>query len=408
MVERPIEGSKRPRVVMLLSNPFEVDSRVLKEARSASVAGYEVTVLCIPKQSLPARERREGFDVRRLGRRYNISIFRRFLWYAQSLLWCLKHKPDVIHVNDFDPLPVGWVIAKITRAGLVYDSHELWSQGRAAALRGKWLKWLIRKIEGFFIRRTDVNFQADTSRAEFVARQYGIPQPQTLSNCPTFQDIARTNRLREMTGLGPHNRILLYSGGIAPGRGVGPTLKAIALLPEDIHMVFLGPGQSDEIDEFQRNSPHGSRVHCLKPVPYDEIVPTVSSADVGLSLIQNTNLSYYLGVPNKLFEYMMAGLPAVASDFPEMGRVMRDVNFGELVDPEDPRQIADAVLRILSDPQKYEQYRQNALSGRRKYCWENEVGKLLAAYDELILRRGWCIDFDKRVKTRKVSCFSSK
>ena len=113
----------------------------------------------------------------------------------------------------------------------------------------------------------------------------------------------------------------------------------------------------------------------------------MSSADVGLSLIQNANLSYYLGVPNKLFEYMMAGLPTVASDFPEIGRVVRDVIFGELVDPENPQQIADAVLRILDNPEVCEKYRQNALSGRHKYCWEEQVGELLAAYRHLASQR---------------------
>ena len=247
--------------------------------------------------------------------------------------------------------------------------------------------WFVRKVERLFAAKTDANFQADAARAEFFAKQYRLPQPRTLSNCPTLQELPRTNRLREAAGLGPDDRILVYSGIVGPGRGVQPTLAALELLPENVHMVFLSYGMTQWITEFQETLPHGHRCHLVPPVPYDEVVPTVSSADVGLSLIQNTNLSYYLGVPNKLFEYMMAGIPAVGSDFPEISRVINDAEFGLTVDPENPEQIAEAVQRLLNDEALHRQCQENACRSRKKYCWENQVSGLLEVYRELAAKR---------------------
>jgi glycosyltransferase involved in cell wall biosynthesis len=376
---------------MFLTNPFEVDSRVLKEARSAAADGFDVTVLATAKEGLPAEESRDGFRVLRLRHGANLRIWRRFGWYRCCLAWCLRNRPAIIHVNDLDPLPAGWLAARLTGAGLVYDSHELWSQGQALAGAPavvRWaLRWTIRRVERFFAARTDANFQVTTALAEVFARQYGLPQPKTLRNCPTFQDVQRTERLRQMSGLAPDARLVLYCGSLGGGRGIEPALQAIELLPENVHMIFLGHGLPGPIEEFQRTSPRGRRAHRLQAVPYEEIVPTISSADVGLALIQNTSLSYYMSLPNKLCEYMMAGLPTVGSDFPEIGRVIRDVQFGELVDPDDPQAIAAAVRKILDDPALWQRYHENALAGRRKYCWENQVTGLLEEYRRLAASR---------------------
>ncbi|HOI54226.1 MAG TPA: glycosyltransferase family 4 protein [Phycisphaerae bacterium] len=375
-----------PRLVMFLRAVFEFDSRVQKEASSAAQAGFDVTVLCAAGEGLPATERREGFTVRRLGKEHKFGPLSWSMWYLGCIGWCLRHRPHLIHVNDLDPLPAGLIASRLTGAGLVYDSHELWSQGQALMCRGRLTRWLVRKAERFCARRTDANFQADTARAEFFSTFYGLPQPKTLSNCPTYQQCARTNRLREMAGIGPEKKIMLYVGWMLPGRGVESTLQALAYLPEYVHLVFLGQGRHDAIRDFRSSGDQGNRVHVLPPVPYADIVPVVSSVDIGLSLIQNTNLSYYLGVPTKIFEYMMAGVPVVASNFPEISRVVGDVKFGELVDPEDPQQIAQAVMRILENPSLAEEYRRNALEGCKSYCWENQVGSLINEYRRIT---GW-------------------
>jgi glycosyltransferase involved in cell wall biosynthesis len=378
----------RPSIIMLLANTFETDSRVLKEARSAVDAGFDVTILAVEKRGLPNSEMRDGFAVRRLGGFRSIRVLRRIVWYVRCLRHCLLNRAAIIHVNDLDPLPIAWLAARLTGAGLVYDSHELWSHGQASTGWSKSVRLLVCFIERFFAARTDANVQADPGRSEVFARQYGLPAPLTLSNCPTLQDDSPNGILRNTTGLSGSERILVYSGSIGPGRGVQTMIAALEHLPENVHLVLLGFGGTAALHEFMNSSPRGHRVHIVPPVPYDDVIPTLATADLGLCLIQDTNLSYRLGAPNKLFEYMMAGLPVVGSDLPGIASIVRAVDFGLLVDPDDSRAVANAVIRLLADDDLYRRFRDNALRGRRIHCWEKQVQGLLECYRRLASQRG--------------------
>jgi glycosyltransferase involved in cell wall biosynthesis len=325
----------------------------------------------------------------RLGRESRVRYVRRLVWYVRCLAWCLRHEGTIIHVHDFDPLFVSYLAARLKHAGLVYDSHELWTSASELLRRSRLVRWLSPHLERFLAQRVDAVFQADRARAEDFAARYGLPQPQVLSNCSPLQMVEKTDLLRRAIGVGPEAKILIYSGGLARGRGIHPTLQAMELLPPHVHMVFMGFGLGvAHIEEFQRSSPWGARVHYVPAVAYDRIIPMIASADIGLALIQNVNRSYYLGAPTKLYEYMMAGIPAISSNFPEIRRIMDDVRFGEVVDPENPREIAAAVMKILGDARLYAEYRRNAQEGRKKYCWENQVQTLLAAYRQIALRKG--------------------
>jgi len=379
-----------PLVVVLLSNTFERDSRVLKEGASAAADGFDVVILALPRPGLPSRERRQGVRIVRMGRRAHLGPFRwlyRAVWYGRTVLYCLRHRPAIVHVNDLDPLPAGWLAARFSGAKLVYDSHELWPAGRVSVLRGKWFRFLLRTTERFFARRCDAVFQATPSRAKAFAEIYGLSQPLTLRNCPTYQQPTPSDVLREKVGVPPEGRIAVYCGSVTSGRGIEPTLEALALLPDDVHLVFLGHAEPDYMQVLQafcrQRRSLEQRVHWIPLVPYDQIIMHLVGADVGLCLIQNHSLSYYLSSPNKLFEYMMAGLPVVGSNFPEIGAVIEDADCGVTVDPDDPAAIAEAVRELLADPAGREAKSRNALCAAKRYCWENQCRDFLETYRRL-------------------------
>ena len=126
------------------------------------------------------------------------------------------------------------------------------------------------------------------------------------------------------------------------------------------------------------------RVHFPGYVPLEELLSYTASADIGLSLIQNTSPSYYYALPNKILEYVMAGLPVVASDFPEMRRIVQEYEVGEVVsDPSSSQEVAAAIVKILQDPERYQQMRSNTRRAAEILNWENEQRKLFSLYDEL-------------------------
>ncbi len=115
-------------------------------------------------------------------------------------------------------------------------------------------------------------------------------------------------------------------------------------------------------------------------MPHDELLAFTASADVGLCNIVNSSVSYHTSLPNKLFEYIMAGVPVIGSDSPEIGRVVTETGTGEVCDPDDGAAIAAAARRILADPTRY---RSGLEAARRQYHWEVEERKLLGLYEEL-------------------------
>ena len=126
------------------------------------------------------------------------------------------------------------------------------------------------------------------------------------------------------------------------------------------------------------------KVKILDPVPPSEILNITASADIGTSLIENVSLSYYLEAPTKFFEYMMVGLPQVASNFPEMGKILEGNDFAVLVDPQDCAQVVSAINSILEDKNKYKQMKENAKSlALEKYNWNVEGQKLIELYNHL-------------------------
>ena len=147
--------------------------------------------------------------------------------------------------------------------------------------------------------------------------------------------------------------------------------------------VVLGDGTA--LDSFLAKVRSGDWQHIYFPgkVPLDELPSYTASADLGIVLIQDTSLSFRYSIPNKLFEYIHAGIPIIASDLPEIGRVIRETGTGEVCDFSDPYAIAAAIQRILSDPKYYSQLQQNTRKAANDYNWQNEGKKLLDEYKKL-------------------------
>jgi len=121
-------------------------------------------------------------------------------------------------------------------------------------------------------------------------------------------------------------------------------------------------------------------------VPLEELPLYTASADVGLCLIENLGYSYYLSLPNKLFQYIMAGVPVLASDFPEIGRIVRETGVGLPVDPSDPEDVADKARRLLEDGGLRRRCSENARRAAEVYNWEVEKVKLYEIYQPPILK----------------------
>jgi len=220
------------------------------------------------------------------------------------------------------------------------------------------------------------------SIANELVRLYHIPRPTVVMNCPEYVLVLQSNRLREELTIPVEQKIVLYQGQIAEGRGIEHLIQSIQSIP-DSSLVILGEGPSLEEYRNLTISRQWERVYFPGKVSLADLPSYTSSADIGVLLTEDTCLSYHLSLPNKLFEYIHAGLPVVASNLPEIARVVSTHQIGEVVNPDDPKDIANAISRLLHDPTRYSQCRSNAIQAVKKFTWEQESKNLLAVYQSL-------------------------
>jgi glycosyltransferase involved in cell wall biosynthesis len=309
-------------------------------------------------------------------------------YYMRSYKIAMGKPYDIYHANDLNTLPVAWWAARRSGAKLVYDSHELYVERNRKNTASRVGKFLLSQLESFLIRRTDAVITVNESIADELSRRYRIRTPTVVMNTPsrTFHPVNRNvTSLRESLGIKSDYRLLLYAGLITFNRGLENLIQSLVYLP-DCHLVFMGYGNDEykkHLLELTRRIGVESRVSFFGPVPPDEVTIYAASADLGVAPIENACLSYYYCSPNKVFEYIQAGLAVVASDFPELRRVIHQHDIGYTFNPDDPRDISRAVNYIFENPEHWQRMKQNTLTASQYYNWENESKKLLNLYGTL-------------------------
>ncbi len=413
---------------MYVKNSFEYDARVTKEAASLAAAGHDVTVVAIHVPGVTARRETvlSGIEVVRVTRVHDriarlmpastvtpgagrpegprrrrgagARALRTMLWRAEPVLgWPLRAlntlvlnarfiraglntRAAVFHAHDLNTLHVGAVSKARSNARLVYDSHELHThRNEMGVLRRAWAGLLEQRG----IRKADAVIAATETWADYLTGMYGVQRPTVVRNVPHLIEPEPGWDLRTHLGLAPDVRVLLYQGSIQRNRGLEQIIDALPLLDRCAFVVMGYGAYRPRLEEMVARRGLGPQVRFLGPVRHDELLNWTASADVGMCCVRNSSLSYYSSLPNKVFEYMLAGIPVVASDFPEMGRVVRDERVGEVCDPDDPASIAAAVGRIIDDPDQASRCRENARAAIARHHWGLEQSKLLDVYSRL-------------------------
>lgn len=424
----------KKNVCMFVWNHFTNDARVLRECTALSENGYKVDLICIHDpndKSLPKFEvRNDGFRVFRV-RRYPfileliqrilkkmiqnklLGIVGVILWlttmyfipYISTIITFLtiillksklkvvwirgniflrmiargfQQKYDIYHSNDLNTLPQGYICSKlrIKKKKLVYDSHEVQTSrtGYDNSFYGKSEKFLIKKIDTMIVE--------NHTRAKYNEELYGF-YPNVVHNYPFKQDDNKVKKapLHDILDLPREEKILLYQGGIQAGRGLEKLIQAVPIFKEGT-LVFIGDGRikTDLLKMVDEMNLH-NRVKFLPKVPVEELPSYTKNAYLGFQVLNNTNFNHYSASSNKLFEYIMSGVPVVACSFPEIKRVVEGEQVGVCVDSHDYASIANGVNNLLEDKGFYMKLEKNAINIRNIYNWENEQKVFLQIYN---------------------------
>ena len=376
---------------MLLDNPFVADRRVQGEATALAAAGHEVTVVALRAEGRAATEVVDGVRVRRLIGPEIFDVKRP--GYVKALAREIAGgAADVIHCHDHWMLNLGVRVKRLLpRAVLVYDSHELFGHWplNLSAKAGAFLRLKSRLVRAYCVRRERANaahvdrlVTVNGSLARELERDFALPSPATVvRNIPPAAALpAGDDTIRAALGIPAAQRILVCIGA----RLHASTLNLEQVMAEladreDVALVLVS-GEHRELERFAAAKGYRNvRFHPF--VPPEQIASVLSGCDVGLVPTWNKrDLSYWYALDNKLFEYIAAGIPVLATQQPEYRRIVEEHVVGVCVDPDQPGAYSAGLTAILG---AYDEWRKRVLAARRVLNWQAEQGRLLALYDEL-------------------------
>jgi glycosyltransferase involved in cell wall biosynthesis len=302
-------------------------------------------------------------------------------FYRRAIAVVRDQRPALIHCNDYNTMWVG-VAARLLGSGpVVYDAHELWPDrnGRSEP------RWWLLACEFLFVRAATRTITASPGYAEVMSRRYRIPTPGVIRNIPDASKVPAA--IRSENGDSPPggdaDRLVLYVGALTTGRGLELSIMALSRL-EGARLRLVGPARPayrEQLVELARTEGVTDRVEFAGAVSPDELVEAIREASVGLALIQPICLSYRMSLPNKVFEYVAAGLPVLGSDLPAISALVNEHRIGLLAEPGEVDDVA-AKLGEMLEPDRNSAFREAARKAAGVLNWDREAERLAAVYVE--------------------------
>lgn len=391
------------RVCMLVYNHLEVDPRVWKEARSLVRHGAAVDVYMFGLPHHPTvQEVEEGFTVHRFAKfEAGARLIHRVTKASLALLRAMRGRHyDVFHCHDGATLPWGFVLTRIRRSPFIYDAHEFFPDYLPSSRRSPGVLGALRSFglhglgEWALIRRADRVITVNRSLARLLRKRYSLAtEPTVLRNTVSYWDPRSAERhdLRLSIGVSQEVPLLAFSGHLSEARGIERCFDLVASLPR-VHFVALGGAAGDYRERLLAKAKElgiEQRVHFPGRLPYADLLSALATCDAALYLLPKEGLStsYFYSLPNKVFEYIMARLPMVVSDLPELEALVEGHGLGAAVDPAHLSTAKAAIERILDDADYRKQLDVNLQLAASELSWEKEEGALLELYRQVVRPR---------------------
>lgn len=411
MIIEPTAHSLLTRGASAVSSPVKVcmhalrksqtDVRAMRAATALREAGFAVSIVDVEGESSQSVEEDSGgihlkhmivpnsFITTRFKQRVLIRAPGLFIRGALQLL---RTPADIYHALDLPALPACYIVAKLRRKPLIFEAYELPLSTLSVSelsISRRWLHGLLAPLLVYMLPRCTGVITVSPPLVEELRKRYHCSAVSLIRNVPVYRAVSKNNRLREYIGLGPEVRIVLYQGFLQTSRSLDLLIRAAAFLEQNIFIVMMGAG--DEATQSQLKALIAregvtDRVRILPPVPYDELLDWTASADLGsIIYMPDRVLNNRMMLPNKLFEYLMAGLPILSSQIEAISNVISTYEVGQVVTSLAPEDIAKAINTLMADHTSLARMRRNALyAAQQVFCWEKEKEKLIALYQKCL------------------------
>jgi glycosyltransferase involved in cell wall biosynthesis len=368
------------KVCILTSVHPVADTRIfIKQAQSLKKAGYDVTLIAQNDKE----EIKKGIKIIPLNK--SKSRLERILKISLELYKkALKINADIYHFHDPELIPIA-LLLKFKGKKVIYDVHEDVPQ---QILSKDWIwkpiRRLVSKGAELSEKFADEFFDGIISATPVINKKFHNPNSISVQNFPLLSELTNVSNKNDIVD-SDYNYIT-YVGGITSARGIKEMINAVELVPDSYNLKFLLAGKfsSKKLRAEMQQLKGWKKVEFLGWISREKMSNVLSKSKLGLVLFKPAP-NHINSQPNKMFEYMSASLPVLASSFPLWEEIIGRNNCGINTDPKDPKKISDAIQYVLDHPEEARRMGQNGRKAvEEKYNWSVEEKKLLNLYNELL------------------------
>ena len=371
------------KVIVSVINDLSTDQRVHKTCNTIHALGYDVLLI--------GRKQRKSQSL--LPRRYKVkrmSLFfeKGMLFYAEYqirlFLYLLFHRSDILVSNDLDTLLPNYLVSKLKKKTIVYDTHELFCE--VPELQHRPLKKKIWKsIERRIFPKLKYVFTVNDSIAAIYKEEYHIPV-RVVKNVPLLSNQTDfTKKTKQQLGIPEDKKIILLQGaGINVNRGAEEAVEAMQYVDNALLLIIGGGDVIELLKHLTVELNLNNKVLFIGKIPFQELRQYTQHADIGLTLDKGTNLNYKYSLPNKLFDYIHAGVPVLSSDLPEIKKIITRYDIGDYIDQHDPEHIAKKICTMLREEVILQVWKKNTKIAAENLNWEKEERQLIDVYKQFL------------------------
>lgn len=362
------------RIIVLLRGNINLDCRVQKEIDTFISLGFKVTLITwnfeeifYKKEDLEIINFNFGKHKNPYGKLFTFFNIFRFWYYASKVI--KKETYEYIHCNDLDTLGIVYFLPKQNHKRIIYDAHELFPE-RHTTNSIQYKIWNL--IEKQIIKKVGKIICPEPNRASYLKHKYQLHSKiYVVNNFPNYRTIKPKN-LRERLNIPKGAIILNYLGALVPNREIEVTIEALKYLPENYVFVLIGYAFDDDYKiELRRCIEVAgltNRVFFYGSVLPKEVLQTIAGCNIGIALYRNTNINNFYCAPNKVFDYIMAGVKVIANAYPSLF-MLDEYRFVRLISEVSPKSIAKCAIDLANEKSQVQHI------VKRRFCWEsfNEV-----------------------------------
>jgi len=366
------------KILLAVTNDLITDYRVHRTATTLQSMGFDVTLVgCIFRDK---SELKRPYHIHRLEMFFSNRNLFNFEFNLRLCFFSIKGGFDVFVANGLAALPGVCIAAFLKRKPFVYDCYDL-STESAEMIGRPFSRWFWRFAERSMIRKARHVYTISESIATFLGAKYKI-NVDLVRNTPEFKSIK--NYPPEYRLVHEGLKVLIYHGAVNRGRGLELIIKAMKYLPDAMFFI-VGEGEEEkELEKLVLKTSLYNRVIFYGRVPFEELKFLTMQADLGLSAEEDICLNYRYSLPNKLFDYIHAGIPVLVSGMPEMQKIVSERQIGRIIKERSPEKLAYQIREMLSDDVSVKQWRANSVTTAKEFNWCNEKKKVIEIYNEFL------------------------